>query len=192
MPDAWSPRSDTLLFGVKKGPDVSLWTFSLQGRAVAPFGAVRSSNSIATAAAFSPDGRWVAYTSDERGRPGILVQPFPATGATHQLFAKRSDDPHHPVWSPDGRELLYIPRPSGFESVSVTTQPTFAFGNPQTLQVPFELGPPAVSRAFDMAPSGKFLGLILGAGGQMGTGLSPQVQVVLTWFEELKARVPTR
>ena len=37
-----------------------------------------------------------------------------------------------------------------------------------------------------MTPGGRFLGLILGAGGQMGTGLSPQVQVVLNWFEELK------
>jgi hypothetical protein len=43
-----------------------------------------------------------------------------------------------------------------------------------------------------MTPGGKFLGLILGGGGQMGAGLSPQVLVVLNWFEELKARVPLR
>ena len=141
-PESWSPRSDTLLFGVKKGTDVSLWTFSVQGRNVAPFGGVHSSNSPETAAAFSPDGRWVAYTSNERGRPGIYVQPFPATGAAHELFARPSDDPHHPVWSPDGKELFYIPRPSAFESVSVTMQPTFRVGNPQALSVPFELGPP--------------------------------------------------
>jgi hypothetical protein len=41
-----------------------------------------------------------------------------------------------------------------------------------------------------MTPDGRFLGLILGGGGQMGAGLSPQIQVVLNWLEELKARVP--
>jgi eukaryotic-like serine/threonine-protein kinase len=190
VPDSWSPRSATLLFDVKQGEAVSLWAFSLTERTSAPFGAVRSSNSVGTAAAFSPDGRWVAYTSREPDRARISVQPYPATGAVRQLFAKGPDDPHHPVWSPDGKMLFYVPRPSGFESVRVTTQPTLTFGNPEPLSVPFELGPPGVRRAFDMTPDGKFLGLILGAGGQMGAGLSPQVQVVLNWFEELKTRVP--
>jgi serine/threonine-protein kinase len=192
-PESWSPRSDTLLFGVRKGTDVSLWTFSVQGRTVVPFSGVRSSDSSPeTAAAFSPDGRWVAYTSNEQGRIRISLQPFPATGATRQLFARPSDDPHHPVWSPDGKELFYVPRASAFESVSVTMQPVFSVGNPQTLSVPFELGPPQARRAFDMTPDGRFLGLILGGGGQMGAGLSPQVHVVLNWFEELKARVSSR
>ena len=71
-------------------------------------------------------------------------------------------------------------------------QPTFAVGNPQAMAVPFELGPPVARRAFDMTPDGRFLGLIIGGGGQMGAGLSAQVQVVLNWFEELKARVPVR
>jgi serine/threonine-protein kinase len=191
-PESWSPKSDTLLFGVRKGTNVSLWTFSTRGRTVAPFGGAQSSSAPETAATFSPDGRWVAYASREQGRIRISLQPFPATGATRQLFARPSDDPHHPVWSPDGKELFYIPRASAFESVSVTMQPVFSVGNPQTLSVPFELGPPQVRRAFDMTPSGKFLGLILGGGGQMGAGLSPQVQVVLNWTEELKRLVPTR
>jgi serine/threonine-protein kinase len=190
-PESWSPTSDTLLFDVRKGRDVSLWAFSLRGRTVTAFGTVHS-NSIGSAAAFSPDGRWVAYTTSEQGRIRVSLQPFPTTGATHQLFAKASDDPHHPVWSPDGKELFYIPRPSAFESVSVMTQPTFAFGNPQTMAVPFELGPPQARRAFDMTRDGRFLGLIIGAGGQMGAGLSAQVLVVLNWFTELQQRVPTR
>jgi Tol biopolymer transport system component len=191
-PDAWSPTSDTLLFDVQNGPEVSLWTLTLPRLTVAPFGGVHSLKSTGTAAVFSPDGRWVAYTIRTEDHIGISVQPFPATGATHQLFARGTDDPHHPVWSPDGKELFYVPRPSGFESVSVRTQPTFAFGNPHTLSVPFELGPPLVPRAFDITPGGAFLGLIIGTGGQMGTGLSPQVQVVLNWFTELQQRVPTR
>ena len=190
-PESWSPTSDTLLFEVRKGPQTSLWTFSLRGRTRTRFGNVNS-NSIGSTATFSPDGRWVAYTSNEQGRVRISLQPFPTTGAPHQLFATPPDDPHHPVWSPDGKELLYVPRPSAFESVSVTMKPSFAFGNPQSMTVPFELGPPTARRAFDMTPDGRFLGLIIGGGGQMGTGLSAQVQVVLNWFTELQQRVPTR
>jgi serine/threonine protein kinase len=189
-PESWSPTSDTLLFDVRKGTDVSLWTFSLRDRTRTAFGVVNS-HSTGSAAAFSPDGRWVAYTSRGQDKIRITLQPFPS-GTAHQVFATSPDDPHHPVWSPDGKELFYIPRPSAFETVSVTTQPTFAFGNPQAMVMPFELGPPAARRAFDMTPDGRFLGLIIGGGGQMGTGLSAQVQVVLNWFEELKGKVPTR
>ena len=77
-PESWSPKGDRFLFSVTKGSDVSLWTFSLQDKKATPFGAVHSSNP--TGAVFSPDGRWVAYTSTERDTTTIYVQPFPATG----------------------------------------------------------------------------------------------------------------
>jgi serine/threonine-protein kinase len=190
-PESWAPERDMLLFSVTQGSDVALSALSLRDRKATPFGGIRASNSTEVGAVFSPDGRWVAYTSNEGGRATIYVQPFPTTGATYQLFAKGSDDPHHPAWSPDGKELLYVSRPGGFESVTVTTQPTFAYGNPKAVPGPFLLGPPAWRRPFDMTPGGKVLGLMLGHGGQTGSGTSaPQIQVVLNWFEELKARVP--
>jgi serine/threonine-protein kinase len=189
VPEAFSPKGDRLLFSITKGSDVSLWTFSVQDRKATPFGAVHSSNP--TDAVFSPDGRWVAYTSTERDRTTIYVQPFPATGAKYQLFARESDGPHEGTWSPDGKELFYDPRPSGFEAVSVTTEPTFAFGNPVAVPRPFGASPPAVRRAYDITPGGKFMGLIP-AGQTEFTPIAPQIQVVLNWFEELKARVPTK
>jgi len=187
-PESWSPKGDTFLFSITKGSDVSLWTFSLQDRKATPFGAVHSSNP--TGGVFSPDGRWVAYTSTERDRTTIYVQPFPATGAKYQLFAKGFDGPHEVVWSPDGKELFYNPRAGGFEAVSVTTEPTFAFGNPVALPRPFQLSPPAARRAYDITPGGKFVGLIPAGQTESGTPTAPQIQVVLNWFEELKARVP--
>jgi eukaryotic-like serine/threonine-protein kinase len=196
-PQSWSPASDTLLYSVTKGSDVSLWTYSFRTHKVAPFGEVHSSNFIATDAIFSPDGRWVAYSSNEGGKWTIDVQPFPATGAKHQVFAKGQDDPHHPLWSLDGKELFYTSRPGGFTSVRVA-QP-FSLGDPQDVPWwggpstrPFYVGPPPSRRAFDMMPDGRFLGVILGAGGQTGAGPAPHIQVVLNWTEELKQRVPTR
>ncbi len=189
VPESWSPKGDRFLYSVTKGSDLSLWTFSMQDRKATPFDAVHSPNVIG--ALFSPDGRWVAYTSAERGLTTISVQPFPVTGARSQLLpAKEGDSPHMVVWSPDGRELFYDPRPGGFEAVSVTTHPTFTFGNPVAVPHPFQLGPPSARRAYDITRSGKFVGLLPAGQKEFLTPIAPQIEIVLNWFEELKARVP--
>ena len=186
-PESWSPKHDTLLFSVTKGSDVSLWTYSLQDRRSTRFGEVHSSNP--TNAVFSPDGRWVAYTSTER-RAMISVQPFPASGAVHQLPVGASGIASQPLWSPDGKELFYNPAPAEFAWVSVTYQPTFDFGNPETVPRPFRTGPPAVRRAFDITPGGRFVGLSQEGQTESGRLITPQIHVVLNWFEELKRLVP--
>ena len=188
VPESWSPTADSLLLTVVKGADMSLWTFSLQDRRATPFGDVHSSDP--TGAVFSPDGRWVAYTSTDRGRTTIYVQPFPSTGAKYPLFAKGSDTPHEVTWSPDGRELFFNPRPGGFEAVSVTTEPTFAFGKSVEVPRPFRLSQPAARRSYDVTPEGKFLGRIESEQSESAGQTAPQIQVVLNWFEELRARVP--
>ena len=198
-PESWSPKADTFLFSVTKGSEVSLWTFSLADRNARPFGDVQSALPID--AAFSPDGRWVAYTSsardtrvahtsDEWGTT-IYVQPFPATGAKYQLVVEQSTSPHGALWSPDGQELFYNPRAGAFEVVNVTTSPTFAFGNVAALPRPFLLSPPDSRRSYDITPGGRFVGLIPAGQSEPGIPTAPQIQMVLNWFEELKARVPT-
>jgi Tol biopolymer transport system component len=189
VPNSWSPKSGAFLFDIVKGSDTSLWTFSLQDRKATPFGGVHSLNP--TGAVFSPDGLWVAYSSTEGGgRTTVYVQPFPATGAKYQLVPKGSDNPHEVAWSADGKELFYNPRAGGFEVVSITTQPTFAFGNAVATPRSFQLGAPSARRAYDVGRDGRFVGLI--APGQTTTGApaAAQIQVVLNWTEELKQRVP--
>jgi Tol biopolymer transport system component len=188
VPESWSPQHNTLLFGVTKGADVSLWTYSLQNRASTPFGEVHSSNP--TNAVFSPDGRWVAYTSTERNRAMTYVQPFPASGAQYELPAGAYGIASQPLWSPDGKELFYNPAPAEFAWVSVMTQPTITFGNPETVPRPFRTGSPAVRRAFDITPGGRFIGFSQEGQTESGALITPQIQVVLNWFEELRARVP--
>ena len=188
VPESWSPNGDTFLFSVTNGSGVGLWSLSMRNRKATPFGAVRSST--ITNAVFSPDGRWVAYASTERGPTRIYVEPYPTAGAKYQLPAKANESGTHPLWSPDGKELFYNPRPGGFEAVSITTQPTFAFGNPVAVPKPFQTGPPVVRRTFDITPSGKFVGLIPAGSTKSGALAAPQIHVVLNWFEELKARVP--
>jgi serine/threonine-protein kinase len=187
-PESWSPNGETFLFSTTKGSDVSLWTLSLSDRKATPFGEVHSAYPVG--AVFSPDGRWVAYTSTVQGAPTLYVQPFPATGAKYQLFAKPTDVPHAAVWSPDGKELFYVPRLGGFEVVSIRTQPTFAFGTAVALPRPFQPGPPNSRTLYDITPSGRFVGLIPEGRTEAVTPITPQIEVVLNWFEELKARVP--
>ena len=191
-PESWSPKGDTFLFSITKGPDVSLWTFSVQDRKATPFGGVHSSNP--TNAAFSPDGKWVAYASTERGIGTIYVQPFPATGITYQLFAKGSDSPHHPRWSPDGKELFYDanPKVTGLEAVSVTTHPTLAFGNAVAVPKLFLMAGAGLRTPYDIAPDGRLVGRITAGQMEYVHSQNDQIQVVLNWFEDLKARVPTR
>jgi len=189
VPESWSPKGERFLFGVTKGSNVSLWTFSLQDKKVTPFGGVQSS--IPSDAGFSPDGRWVAYGSNETGGPEIYVQPFPSTGAKYQV--SKNGGSFHPLWSPDGKELFYVPAPGQFGVVSVTTQPSITFGNIVPIPRPFIVLGPAFAREHDITPDGKrFVGVVASGQTQAGAPATPQIQVVLNWFEELKQRVPVR
>jgi hypothetical protein len=79
-------------------------------------------------------------------------------------------------------------------AVSVTTRPTFTFGNPVPVtMIPFERGA-AFERSNDITLDGKrFLGVVFaGQSSTSGAPAAPQIQVVLNWFEELKARVPMK
>jgi hypothetical protein len=105
----------------------------------------------------------------------------------------------HPLWSANGKELFYfIGGTVRLRVVSVTTQPTLAFGNPVPIpNAPFFIDSVNdVARRYDIMPDGQKLVGIIAAGApgstQPGGPSTPQIQVVLNWFEELRARVPTK
>ena len=185
IPDDCSPDGETCLFTIVARGTSALWSLSLRDRRTAPVAGVVFS--APSGARFSPDGRWIAYAIRD-GTRTIVVEPFPATGAKFQLIQKPGDTPHHPMWSPDGRELLYNPRPGGFEAVPVFTTPTFGFGVPVEIPRNFRTGPGAERAHHDMMPDGRILGLVnpLEQGFQ---GTPQEIRVVLNWFEELKAKL---
>jgi Tol biopolymer transport system component len=95
VPSSWSPKDETVPFSSAAGGDASLWTFTHEGRKATPFGGVHASTVLS--AVFSPDGRWVAYLSDESAsRTTVFVQPFPATEAKYQLPANGKGFRCHP------------------------------------------------------------------------------------------------
>jgi hypothetical protein len=197
-PESWGPIGDTVLFRASRSGDessFSLWMLSVddkddkKDKKPAPFGGVESA--IPTFAAFSRDGRWVAYDQSEPGKNSeVYVQPFPATGAKYQLPLSR--DNHHPVWSSDGKELFYIPGPGDFASIAVSTAPAFAFGSPMPVKQVLQNDAPASPRQYDVMPDGRLLGKLSADQSTTGTPITSQINFVLNWFEELKQRVPVK
>ena len=178
-----------LLFSITKGTDVTLWTLSLKDRKTRPFGDVHSSTRLG--AVFSPDGRWVAYARSEGRQKTIYIQSFPATETKYQIAANESEQPNHPLWSRDGKELFYNPGPGDFASVSVMTQPTFAFGKTTRLVRPFRGASTVTRRPYDLTPDGRFVAAIPDEPAGGGRVPAAETRVVLNWFDELRARVPS-
>jgi serine/threonine-protein kinase len=144
-------------------------------------------------AEISPDGRWIAYQSDESGKNEVYGRPFPAVDASRWQVSAGGGA--YPMWSRNGREIFFASPggPRGLTLVAVTVAPTppggpFSFGEPQPLfsLAPYSMG---VGRTLDVSPDGtRFLAIKLPeAGKQQDT-----VTVVSHWFDELKARVPIK
>ncbi|HXW04728.1 MAG TPA: protein kinase [Vicinamibacterales bacterium] len=129
---------------------------------------------------FSPDGRWVAYTSDESGRREVYVRPFPGPGSRTVISVNGGETPR---WTRGGRELLYRTQ-EGVMSVAVDTARGFAAAKPQRVFA----GPAYPDGGYDVTADGKRLLVVQ----SKATPASTQIQVVLNWFSELKARVPSR
>lgn len=173
----------------------ALWMFSSENKKTERFGAVVSPRPTLTGAVFSPDGRWVAYTSLRDGdRHAVYVQPVPPTGAKYQI-SKNEDDGHHPVWSPDGKELVFTPGSGDrLHVVSISTQSAFSFGEAVVLPRPFRNLSPAYERPYDISRDGqRILGLIQASQAiESARTDASQIQVVLNWFDELKRKVPVK
>ena len=132
-----------------------------------------------TAPAISPDGRWLAYASNESGRFEIYVVPFPNTGAAK--WAVSASGGTEPLWSHSGRELFY--RAGGnLVAVEVKVTPTFSPGRSTVLFPAGGFVADALAQEYAVAPDDRrFL---------MTRPLAPsrpdELIVVDNWFEELK------
>ena len=192
IPESWSPDGRYLMVSVAKGNDFSLWNLTFAGGTMTRFGVTSRTPISAT---FSPDGRWIAYTLSKPGgsglatsNQGVFVQPFPPTGAVYQTPRIQLD--FHPVWSQDGKELIYVPSSASGEMdvVKLTTGQGLAFGTPVSLPARVTGSRLlAETRAYDILPDGRFIGLIDASEAREPS--APEIRVVLNWFEELKARV---
>jgi len=171
-PSAVSPDGQALAF-VSSGRD--LWILPLIGeRKSRPFQQTRFNENSAS---FSPDGRWLAYTSDESGRNEVYAQPFPGGGRKVQISTEGGEQAR---WARSG-ELFYR-NGDKVMSIALTTQPALVAGKPRIV---FE---GRYEGTYDVSPDGQRFLMI--KAGEHATSAT-QINVVLNWFEELKRRVPT-
>jgi len=124
-PSGWSSDGQFIAY-TTRGSNV--WILPLFGERK-PF-AFADSPFIETSAVFSPDGRWIAYTSNEGGQSDVYVQPFPRPGAKSQVSRNGGS---HPVWRADGRELFYLGPDGTMMSVLIGAGHSFDAGLPRAL-----------------------------------------------------------
>ena len=190
-PMSWSPDGQVMAY-IEVNPTTGrdIWMLRMgdpsqgagQVRKAQPFIRTPATES---APRFSPNGRWLAYVSNESGRFEIYVQPYPGPGEKWQISTEGGTEP---MWNPNGRELFFR---SGDKMLAadVTTQPSFSAGKPRMLfEGPFEPAPTTFPN-YDVSADGqRFLMLQLV---EQAEAAPTQINVVLNWFEELKRRVPS-
>jgi len=122
----WSPDGQRILLQVIAG-GTDLWVYDQGGRDTKPW--LKTGGHI-TDARFSPDGRWVAYVSDESGRDEVYVRPFPGPGGQYQVSFEGGTFPH---WRSDGREIVYEDPKGALMAANVDARGTFQTGVPRRL-----------------------------------------------------------
>ena len=139
------------------------------------------------AGAFSPDGRWLAYVSDESGRDEVYVRPYPPDPSQEVTIS--TDGGRGPVWSRDGRELFYQ-NGEQMMVVAVESGESFRPSPPEQLFVGSYLQPSTQGSfaLYDVSQDGRFLMMKSAVTDDGGT--SAQVVLVQNWFDELSASSP--
>jgi eukaryotic-like serine/threonine-protein kinase len=136
----------------------------------------------------SPDGKWLAYASDETGRFEVFVRPFPdAQSAKWQVSSDGGTSPH---WSAQGNELFYLDGANAMQAARVTTRPTFGIVSKERLFSASGYYISPWSQAYDVTPDGqRFLMLRVAS----ATAAAPvSLVLVENFLTELRQRMATR
>jgi hypothetical protein len=181
IPGSWTPDGQTLVYyAVDSQGDRDIWMLPADGDPVT-FLATEFNE---RAPRLSPNGRWLAYISDQAGEDRVYVQAFPEGGPIHTISAGTSTEP---VWSRDGRELFFR---NGDQMwvVEVETGSEFNVGSSRLLfQGPYAHDDSGYGNPnYDVSEDGQHF-LMVQSGEATET---PGYRVVENWFEELKRLVP--
>jgi Tol biopolymer transport system component len=170
VPEDWAPDGESILYGTN-APDGrrDLWILPLAGGRQ-PRPVLHGTGKVA--ARFSPNGRWIAYQSNESGRLEVYVAPFQHAGAIQQVSI---DGGNIPRWRRDGSEIFFLDGKNQLVVASVdTTSDVFKVGRLRTL---FQTRAKAGVYAFDVSPNGdRFL-----INSVIPQNTHPSLVVVLNW-----------
>ena len=136
----------------------------------------------------SPDGRWLAYHSNQSGGNEVYVRPFPAVDSGRWQVS--IDGGNEPRWSRDGKELYFLsgggPTPRVLWAATVASGATFSVGKPTVIARPSA----ALAQSYDVGPDGRFLSHTIAAASP-GVASAQQFVYVQNFIEDLKSRMRT-
>jgi serine/threonine protein kinase len=152
-----------------------LWILPLSGeRKSFPY---IKTNYMETSARFSPDGRWVAYVSNESGDYQIYVQSFPMPGQAVRISTEGGLDPR---WRRDGRELYFISSDGRLMAADIKVDGNFSAGLPKPL-FRFSGSTETTRRSYWPSPDGQRFVVM-----KMSDDSVAQIQITVNWTEALK------
>ncbi|HSR15852.1 MAG TPA: protein kinase [Gemmatimonadales bacterium] len=177
---SWTPDGKRLAYrlntGGSGGGSRDLWSFAPGASPSAePFLATQFNE---VAPQVSPNGRWLAYQSDESGRFEIYVRPFPGGGGRIPVSTAGGMEP---VWSRDGRELFYIDPDDRLIATRVESGEAFRVGERTPLFSTDEFRRRVIDANYDVFPDGESFVMVGGL-----RGASRQLMVVQHWAEEVR------
>jgi hypothetical protein len=182
-PMSWSPDGKILVFedmGPTTGTDIKLLSFLGEGKtSVREFAATPFNERQAV---YSPDGRWIAYVSDESGDFEVYIQPSDGTALRRKISTNGGAEP---LWNPKGGELIFFKGQTAY-AVSVGTSLELAASAPRAL---FETSAMITNSRFrnvDISRDGSRIVMIV----PLDDPKEVEIRVVLNWFDELKRLVP--
>jgi eukaryotic-like serine/threonine-protein kinase len=164
----------------------AIWTLRLGDRTAGPF---LDTTALETMPMFSPDGRWLAYVSNETGRQEVYVRPYPrAEGGIRRVSDGGGTAP---VWSRDGSTLYYRNVTGALMALPVRLGSALVVGRPVSLfQVLGRFRVSGQTPAYDVsAIKGQFIMVTEAENRRPPQG---RIHVIQNWTEELKRLVPTR
>ena len=138
--------------------------------------------------AFSPDGRWIAYQSNESGRLDVYVRPYPGPGGKWQISPAGGMSPK---WSRSSKEIFYFSPEHRIMVASYTASgDSFQASTPTVRSETVLPSPPGLSANYALHPDGKRFAVLRGPGSE----LQPQanrITFIFNFFDDLRRKAPT-
>jgi serine/threonine protein kinase/Tol biopolymer transport system component len=193
-PGSWSPDGKTLAF-YQLSPDTNfdIFTMPVEGDEKSgwkpgtpkPFVNTPFLEVLPT---FSPDGRWIAYASNESGSNEVYVRPFPRPGGRWQISTGGGD---YPQWSRNGKELFYRTRDQKIMVVGFTSSNDSFRADKPRLWSPGQLTDRGTSITFSLHPDGKRFAVLKPPGSEATAPVINKASFIFNFFDELRTKVPS-
>jgi len=182
---SWTPDGRFLAFVEQNLVNRDICIFQMDTKQIKPFINTPLDDEYPE---FSPDGRWLAYSSEQSspGRYEVFVTAFPGPG---KKLTISDEGGREPLWARNGRELFYWNLDhTKLMATEITTRPTFQAGKPHVLFEHKCLGSIPI-RNYDITPDGQRF--LIAEQGEIKPVEVTRLNIIQNWFEELKRLVPT-